>query len=115
MKNDVVEKIKGFVSNTTKKAVKFSGDAIDYTKLKLKIADIKSKLDDKYAEIGLAVYENQDDGNIEMICEDISKLRDELEEYKIKLAEYRNQKTCNSCGALCDTDDTFCKSCGEKL
>ena len=115
MKNEVIDKIKAIVSSTTKKAVKFSNDAIDYTKLTFKISDIKSKLDDKYAAIGLAVYENASDENIEQICSEIKVLRDELDEYKIKLSEYKNQKTCPSCGVSCEAEDAFCKKCGERF
>lgn len=115
MKSDIVERIKNVVNSTTKKAVKLSGDAIDYTKIKLKIADVKSKLDEKYAKIGLAVYEDNNEENIEAICEDIKALRDELDEYRIRLSEYKNQKTCGKCGAICEKEDTFCKSCGEKF
>ena len=115
MRSDIVERIKTAVSSTTKKAVKISSDAIDFTKLKLKIAEVNSKLDDKYAQIGLAVYEGSDEADIEVICDDIKALRDEVEEYKLKLAEFKNQKTCPECQTVCDKDDVFCKGCGAKL
>ncbi len=115
MKNDVIERIKAAVSSTTKKAVKLSGEAIDFTKIKIKIADLNSKLDDKYAQIGLAVYEGEDSENIEIICDEIKALRDELEEYKLKLSDYRSKKACTSCGTACEKEDTFCKNCGEKF
>ncbi len=115
MKNEIVEKIKKAVSVTTQKAVKFSGDAVDFTKLKIKIADIKSKLDDKYIQIGMAVYDGNDNGDVEAVCEEIAALREELDEYKRKLSEYKNQKVCSACGEVCEIDDTFCKKCGEML
>ncbi len=115
MKNEIVEKIKKAVSVTTQKAVKFSGDAVDFTKLKIKIADIKSKLDDKYIQIGMAVYDGCDNSDIEAVCEEIALLRQELDEHKRKLSEYKNQRVCSSCGAVCENDDTFCKKCGEML
>ncbi len=115
MRSDIIEKIKSTVSATTKKAVKLSGDAIDYTKIKFKIGEINSKLDEKYAAIGLAVYEDSDDGDIEAICAEIKELRDELDDYKLKLSEYKNNKFCPACGAVCDKEDVFCKECGEKF
>ena len=115
MKNEILEKIKKTVTLTTQKAVKISGDAVDFTKLKIKIADINSRLDDKYIQIGMAVYDNAENSDIEAICADIAMLREQLEEYKRKLSEYKNQKVCSSCGTVCELEDTFCKKCGEKF
>ena len=115
MRSDIVERIKSAVSSTTKKAVKISSDAIDYTKLKLKIAEVNAKLDDKYAQIGLAVYEGNDEEDIEIICDEIKALRQEIDEYKLKLSEFKNQKACPHCQTVCDKEDIFCKGCGEKL
>ncbi len=115
MNKEILEKIKKVVTSTTQKAVKFSGDAVDFTKLKIKIADVKSKLDDKYIQIGMAVYDEREESDIEAICQDIAMLRAQLEEYKTRLSEYKNQKICSSCGAMCELEDAFCKKCGEKL
>ena len=115
MNSDIIEKVKNAVTNTTRKAVKLSGEAIDYTKIKLKIADLNSKLDEKYAQIGLAVYESDEDVQIDAICEEITALRQEVEELKLRLSEYKNQKTCANCGSVCDSDDDFCKSCGSRF
>ncbi len=115
MKNEIVEKIKAAVSSTTKKAVRLSGEAIDFTKLKLKIADVNSRLDEKYAQIGLAVYEGNSESDVDAICDEIKALREELEDYEFKLSEYKNQKVCSACGAICEKEDTFCRGCGEKF
>ena len=115
MSKEILERIRKVVASTTQKAVKFSGDAVDFTKLKIKIADTKAKLDDKYIQIGMAVYEDSENSNIEEICQDIAALREQLEEYKRKLSEYKNQKICSSCGTVCELEDTFCKKCGEKF
>jgi len=115
MRNEIIERIKLAVSSTTKKAVKISSDAIDYTKIKLKIAELNSKLDDKYAQIGLAVYEGSGEEDIEIICDEIKSLRDEIEDYKLKLSEFKNQKVCPDCQTVCDKDDIFCKGCGNRL
>ncbi len=112
MSNDIIEKVRSIVSSTTKKAVKFSNDAIDYTKIKLKISDLKSTLDEKYAKIGLAVYEGKDDDEIETICDEITALRDDIEELKLKLSEFKNQKTCPVCNSVCEKEDEFCRKCG---
>ncbi len=115
MNNEVIEKVKKAVSKTARKAVKISGDALDFTKIKLKIAELNAKLDEKYAAIGMAVYEGNDSEEIDKICEDISDLREEINELKIKLAEYKNKKTCTVCGKAADKDASFCQYCGTEF
>ena len=115
MNNEIISKVKEAVSSTTKKVVKLSGEAIDYTKLKLKLAEVNSKLDEKYAAIGLAVYEGNDEAEIEAICEEISALRDEIDSLKLKLDDYKNKKTCSACGTATERENPFCPSCGNKF
>lgn len=115
MRSDIIEKVKNAVSETTRKAVKLSNEAIDYTKIKLRISDLKSQLDDKYAAIGMAVYEGSGEEEIDTICEEISSLRDEIEELNLRLSEYKNQKSCSECGTLCEKDDDFCRKCGKEF
>ena len=115
MNNEVIEKVKRAVSKTARKAVKFSGDAFDYTKIKLKITELNSKLDDKYAKIGLAVYEGNTNEEIDKICEEISSLREEIDELKLKLTEYKNKKTCHVCGKTADKEAVFCQYCGTEF
>ena len=112
MNNEVIEKVRKAVSKTARKAVKLSGDALDYTKIKLKIAELNSRLDEKYAKIGLAVYEGKDDDEIETICDEITSLRDDIDELTLKLAEFKNQKTCPVCNSVCEKEDEFCRKCG---
>ena len=115
MNKEIIEKVKKAVSKTTKKAIKFSGDALDYTKLKLKIAELSSKLDDKYAQIGLIVYEGNDSEEVDKVCEEISELRETIEELKVKLAEFKNKKTCPNCGKTVDKDAVFCQYCANEF
>lgn len=115
MNKDIIEKVKNAVTETARKAAKISGEAIDYTKIRLKIAEINSDLDDKYAQIGLAVYEGDEAADIEGICSEISELKEKLEDLNIKLGEFKNQKTCSACGKNADKDADYCPGCGNKF
>lgn len=115
MNNEIIGKVKDAVSATTKKVVKLSGEAFDYTKLRIRISEINSKLDEKYAAIGLAVYENNEDAQIETLCDEIAALRAELYELKLKLDEFKNKKSCPECGNSTDKENTFCPSCGSRF
>ena len=115
MANEMFEKFKAIVSSTTKKAVKISGEAIDYTKIKLKITELKSKLDEKYAQIGLAVYEGTDTESIDDICDEITTIREEIDTLNAKLSDCKNQKTCPVCNTICEKNDEFCRKCGSEF
>jgi len=113
MSKDIIERVKKAVSKTTKTVVRISGEALDYTKLKFKISEINSKLDDKYMAIGLAVYEDNDEAEIEAICEEITSLRTEKDELTLKLNEFKSMKTCPECGKTSDKENLYCPVCGK--
>lgn len=115
MSNDIVAKIKKMVGKTAKKAARFSGDAVDYTKLKIKLSSINDELDEMYAKIGRIVYERDETQNTDEICEAIEALRKEKEEVKAKIELYGNKKFCDSCGSKIDSDSKFCQSCGREV
>lgn len=115
MSKDFFEKFKTVLSSTTQKAVRVSGEAIDYTKIKLKSAELKSRLDEKYAQIGLAVYEGNNNEKIDEICDEITALRQQLDELTDKLTDYKNKKTCSICGTVCEKNDEFCRKCGSEF
>lgn len=115
MNNDIIEKVRKTVSKTAKKAARVSGDAIDFTKLKLKLFEIKDKLDDNYAKIGMLVYEGKDSDELEKICDEITTLRDEEAEIKLKLDAFGSKRTCPVCGEKVDTKSQFCQHCGSRM
>ena len=115
MRNEVVSKVKKFVGNSAKKAAKFSGDAIDYTKLRIKLFEIRDELDGKYAQVGKIVYEGNEDADVEKICDEITALREQEADIKEKMSVYQSKKTCPECGASVDSKSEYCSSCGNKF
>ena len=118
--NEFFDKVKSIVTKTAKDAVKVSGDAVEYTKLKFKISELNDKIYKLYAELGKIVYESTADGmgdadGVEYICEQISMYRVQLEELNVELASVTNKMNCSSCGAVVDTDSTFCPKCGQRF
>ena len=115
MSNDVLNKVKKILGKTAKKAAKVSGDAVDYTKLKIKLSGINDELDELYAKIGRIVYENDDSQDTDIIFEAIEELRKEKEELKTKMEVYSSKKSCGFCGAKMDNDSKFCPECGHEV
>ncbi len=115
MKNDIFEKVKKTISKAAKKAAKVSGDTIDYTKLKIKLSDIKDKLDECYAKIGRLVYDGEESDEIENVCNEITALREEEQTLKEKMDAFKNKKVCEECGEKVDVEAEYCSSCGHKF
>lgn len=112
--------IKDVVSKTAKDAVKVSGTAVEYTKLKYKLSEIKDQIKSKYAQIGEIVYkstsdEDVDTDRIESLCDEITELKKKSEEYENAINKTSNKKTCPSCGHVVTYDSVFCAKCGNML
>ena len=80
----------------TKKAAKFTEDAIDKTqefagnaKIKLKIKNIESDRDDVYKELGQYYFQLIEDEN--SIDEEIAEMRSRISDYDAKIEELKNQ------------------------
>ena len=110
-----ISKLKKGLKKTTQTVVRISGEALDYTKIKIKISDIESELDDRYMAIGLAIYEDSETTDVDAICAEITELREELAELKSQLNEFKCQKTCPECGKTTDKENPYCPSCGNKF
>ncbi|MCI9049312.1 MAG: hypothetical protein HFF37_02795 [Coprobacillus sp.] len=80
----------------TKKAAKFTEDAIDKTqefagnaKIKLKIKNIESDRDDVYRELGQYYFQLIEDEN--SIDEEIAEMRSQISDYNAKIEELKKQ------------------------
>ncbi len=80
----------------TKKAAKFTEDAIDKTqefagnaKIKLKIKNIESDRDDVYKELGQYYFQLIEDEN--SIDEEIAEMRSRISDYDAKIEELKKQ------------------------
>ena len=80
----------------TKKAAKFTEDAIDKTqefagnaKTKLKIKNIESDRDDVYKELGQYYFKLIEDEN--SIDEEIAEMRSRISDYDAKIEELKKQ------------------------
>lgn len=98
-----------------------TGKMAKETKMKLKMGELKSQINDIYKEIGKRVYENhlrEDDENsqkeIEEKCIKIDVLSDEIESLLKQCLELRDKKQCRECHAEMEKDAKFCHNCGAK-
>lgn len=116
---DFFEKIGKKASETYKTAAEKTNKIASDTKLKLKISENKSKIDDVYAEIGKKVYQKFVlDGNLDIkddIKEELDKIKaltDEIEEYEAQRLDISNMRQCPQCKNSIEKTAKFCPICG---
>ena len=97
-----------------------TGKIAKETKIKFKINDLKSQINDTYEEIGKNVYEkhvkkeNISVNDFEEECTKIDVLSDEIEGLLKECLELKDKKQCPNCYKEIEKDAKFCPSCGEK-
>ena len=115
------DKLTKKASETYKEAAEKTGKLAKETKLKLKINENKSKINDLYEEIGKKVYQNHKEhedacikNDISDECAKIDVLANEIEMYNREILELSNQKECVECKEKLSKDSKFCPKCGAK-
>jgi RNA polymerase subunit RPABC4/transcription elongation factor Spt4 len=98
-----------------------TGKLAKEAKLKMKISELKSQINNIYAEIGKEVYEkhvrkSDDDikNKLEEHCTKIDVLSDEIEAMSKECLELKDKKQCKNCYTEIEKNIKFCPHCGEK-
>lgn len=96
-----------------------TGKIAKETKLKIKMGELKSKINDIYEEIGKIVYEKhikkeQIDIEKDLIeqCTNIDVMSDEIEALLKECLELKDRKQCPKCFTEIEKDAKFCPKCG---
>ncbi len=116
---DFFEKLGKKVTETYKVASEKTNKVAAETKIRMKMSDNKSKINDIYKEIGKKVYEKYAlDGSLD-IKEDIEnelgrikELSDEIVEFERQILDLADKKECINCKATLDKKAKFCPECG---
>ena len=98
-----------------------TGKLAKETKLKLKMNELKSQINDLYEEIGKKVYEkhviNQNidiEKELEEECTKIDLLSAEIETYLNQCLQLKDKKICEKCFKEIGKEMKFCPECGAK-
>ena len=98
-----------------------TGKLAKEAKLRMKIADLKSQINEIYKEIGETVYqkhtregEYEIEKEVEEKCTKIDVLSDEIESNLKQCLELKDKRQCPSCFAEIEKDVKFCPKCGTK-
>lgn len=98
-----------------------TGKLAKEAKLRMKMGELKSEINDIYEEIGKEVYENHvreeknDISNdLEEQCTKIDCLSDEIESILKECLELKDKKQCPNCYVEIEKNVKFCPECGAK-
>ena len=98
-----------------------TGKLAKEAKLRMKISELKSQINDIYKEIGECVYQKHTrDGEydiskeIEEKCTKIDVLSDEIDSNLKQCLELKDKRQCPNCFAEIEKDVKFCPKCGTK-
>ena len=115
------DKLTKKASETYKGAAEKTSKIAKEAKLKLKINENKSKINDLYEEIGKKVYQKHTETgdvcikkDLEEECAKIDILSAEIEKYHKEILELSDLKTCVKCKESMDINAKFCPKCGEE-
>lgn len=98
-----------------------TGKIAKETKMKFKIGELKSQINEIYEEIGKKVYKSyvkkeeiSIQNDLEEQCTKIDVLSDEIESLLKQCLELKDKKQCPKCFKEIEKDAKFCPSCGAK-
>ena len=113
------DKLTKKATETYKGAAEKTGKIAKETKLKLKVSENKSKINDIYEEIGKKVYQKHISNeevcikkDLEEECAKIDILSNEIETYNREILALSNLKECVECKEKLQKDAKFCTKCG---
>jgi rRNA maturation endonuclease Nob1 len=120
-KMDIIDKLKEMGSEAYKFTQESTTKIAKETKLKMKIAQNKSKINDYYEEIGKEIYkdhlcEKETDvkEKVDELIGKIDGLTDEIEQIQVELLSLKDRKKCEACGKEIEKESKFCPECGSK-
>ncbi len=118
---EFIDKLKEVGCETYKYTAEKTSRIAKETKLKMKMSQKKSDIEDIYEEIGKAIYqehirEEKTDikEQIEEFCTKIDVLSSEIDDIRTEILNLKDKKKCSVCAKEMDIEDKFCPSCGKE-
>ena len=115
---DFFNKLGKKASEAYKTTADKTGKIAKETKLKFRMGELKSKLEDIYEEIGKKVYEKHvknegiTENDVLEECKQIDEMSEEIESIKKECLELKDKKICQKCFKEIDKNMKFCPECG---
>lgn len=118
---EFIDKLKEMGSETYKYTAEKTSKIAKETKLKMKISQNKSRIEEIYEDIGKAVYQEhirEEETDVKDVvseyCKKIDDLSDEIESIREELLSLNDKKKCDVCAKEMDIECKFCPQCRAK-
>jgi len=116
---DFFNKLGNIANKTYKSASQKTGELAKEAKIKLKMNENKSKINDLYEEIGKIIYQKHIHGeevkieeDVNAYCKQIDELSKEIEKYQEEVLALKNKRICENCYAEIELKSKYCPHCG---
>ena len=116
---DFLNKIGNFANKTYQKTSQKTGELAKEAKIKIKMNENKSKINDLYEEIGKVVYQkytNKEElkmnEDLKAYCTQIDDLSKEIEKAQEEVLKLKNKRICENCYAEINLNVKYCPHCG---
>lgn len=116
---DFFNKLGNIASKTYKNASQKTGEIAKEAKIKMKMNENKSKINDLYEEIGKIVYQKHIHGeevkieeDVNSYCSKIDELLKEVEKYQEEVLSLKNKRICENCYTEIELQAKYCPHCG---
>ncbi len=115
---DFFNKLGKKASEAYKTTADKTGKIAKETKLKFRMGELKSKIEDMYGDIGKKIYEKHvqkeqiTENDVLEECKQIDEMSEEIESIRKECLELRDKKICQKCFKEIDKNMKFCPECG---
>lgn len=101
-------------------ATKKTGTAVELSKLKLQMMQLRSQMQSTYERVGILTYEQHktgtDNGELISVCiKEIDSLLVQINDLNAAITTIRDGVRCPNCNTANPVDTPYCKSCGVNL
>ena len=117
---DFFNKLGKKASEAYKTTADKTGKIAKETKLKFRMGELKSKIEDIYEEIGKKVYEKHvknegiTENDVLEECKQIDEMSNKIEKIRQECLDLKDRKQCSKCFKEIDKNVKFCPECGAK-
>jgi len=116
---DFFNKLGNIANKTYKSASQKTGELAKEAKLKMKMNENKSKINDLYEEMGKIIYQKhiheeevKIKEDLDSYCSQIDEISKEQEKLQEEILTLKNKRICENCYTEIDLNVKYCPHCG---
>lgn len=114
--DDVISTTKNVAATAGKK----TDEAVQFSKLKIKTAQLNSDIKNKFEKLGALIYQmaktdEKNNEEFDLLIAEIDNCYAMLDDIEERINDLKKEVVCPGCGAKTKNENTFCPKCGAKL